>query len=218
MDKFWQIGAVLGGVLVLILIFTLTGKSNTNNQNNNQVMNDQQQATTTQEATTTPTTESKGSTAVFTTNQGTFSLSLEIEKAPKTVANFVKLAEAGFYNGQRFHRVIEGFMIQGGDPLSKDVANKAMWGTGGPGYQFADEFGAGLSNIAGTISMANAGPNTNGSQFFINTNDNVFLDGKHAVFGKVVSGMDVVMKISQVQTDQTDKPVSDVIIESVEIK
>jgi len=217
MDKFWQIGAVLGGVIVLILIFTLTGKSDTNNKTMNE--DTQQIATTTEEqATSTPTVESKGSTAVFTTNQGNFSLSLETEKAPKTVANFVKLAQAGFYNGQRFHRVIEGFMIQGGDPLSKDVANKAMWGTGGPGYQFADEFGAGLSNVTGTISMANAGPNTNGSQFFINTNDNVFLDGKHAVFGKVVSGMDVVMKISQVQTDQTDKPVQDVIIEKVEIK
>lgn len=217
MDKFWQIGAVLGGVVVLILIFTLTGKSNTNNQTMNE--NTQQVATTTEEqATTTPVVESKGTTAVFTTNQGTFSLSLETEKAPKTVANFVKLAQEGFYNGQRFHRVIEGFMIQGGDPLSKDVANKAMWGTGGPGYKFADEFGQGLSNVVGTISMANAGPNTNGSQFFINTNDNVFLDGKHAVFGKVSSGMDVVMKLSQVPTDSSDKPVQDVVIEKVEIK
>lgn len=217
MDKFWQIGAVLGGVVVLILIFTLTGKSNTNNQTMNE--NTQQVATTTEEqATTTPVVESKGTTAVFTTNQGTFSLSLETEKAPKTVANFVKLAQEGFYNGQRFHRVIEGFMIQGGDPLSKDVANKAMWGTGGPGYKFADEFGQGLSNTVGTISMANAGPNTNGSQFFINTNDNVFLDGKHAVFGKVSSGMDVVMKLSQVSTDSSDKPVQDVVIEKVEIK
>ncbi|MEY4440379.1 MAG: hypothetical protein RLY49_5 [Candidatus Parcubacteria bacterium] len=217
MDKFWQIGAVLVGVAVLILIFTLPGKPKTNNQTMNE--DTQQVATTTQDqATSTPKVESKASTAVFTTNQGTFSLSLETEKAPKTVANFVKLAQAGFYNGQRFHRVIEGFMIQGGDPLSKDVANKMYWGTGGPGYQFADEFGAGLSNVVGTISMANAGPNTNGSQFFINTNDNVFLDGKHTVFGKVVSGMDVVMKISQVPTDQTDKPVSDVVVEKVEIK
>ena len=185
MDKFWQIGAVLGGVVVLILIFTLTGKPNTNNKTMNE---DTQQVVTTTEgqSTSTPVVESKASIAVFTTNQGTFSLSLEAEKAPNTVANFVKLAQAGFYNGQRFHRVIEGFMIQGGDPLSKDVSNKAMWGTGGPGYQFADEFGVGLSNVVGTISMANAGPNTNGSQFFINTNDNVFLDGKHAVFGKVI--------------------------------
>jgi peptidylprolyl isomerase/peptidyl-prolyl cis-trans isomerase A (cyclophilin A) len=218
MDKFWQIGAVLGGVLVLILIFTLTGKSNTTNQ----IMNEEetQQATTTNQVatTTTPITEVKGTTAVFTTNQGTFSLLLETEKAPKTVENFVKLAQTGFYNGQRFHRVIEDFMIQGGDPLSKDISKKMMWGTGGPGYQFADEFGAGLSNVTGTISMANAGPNTNGSQFFINTKDNTFLDGKHAVFGKVISGMDIVMKISQLPTDQGDKPVSDVVIEKVEIK
>lgn len=220
MAKFWQIFALLGGIIVLIIIFTLSEKSNTNNQ----IMNEETQqvsTTTEQQATTTPTSTStvpQSVTAVFTTNQGSFSIQLEDKKAPKTVANFVKLAQSGFYNGQRFHRVIEGFMIQGGDPLSKDVANKAMWGTGGPGYQFADEFGPGLSNVVGTISMANAGPNTNGSQFFINTNDNIFLDGKHAVFGKVVSGMDVVMKISQVQTDQSDKPVSDVVITKVEIK
>jgi cyclophilin family peptidyl-prolyl cis-trans isomerase len=219
MDKFWQIFAILGGVFVLILIFTLTGKSNTNNQ----IMEEptQQATTTEQQATSTVATStdiSKQTIVVFTTNQGNFSIQLEDQKASKTVANFIKLAQAGFYNGQRFHRVIEGFMIQGGDPLSKDISKKMMWGTGGPGYQFADEFGVGLSNVAGTISMANAGPNTNGSQFFINTNDNVFLDGKHAVFGKIVSGMDVVMKISQVPTDQTDKPVSDVIIEKVEIK
>ena len=216
MDNFCQIGAILGGVLVLILIFTLTGKPQTNNQ----IMNDNTQpvATTTEQVATSTGEVAEVSTAVFTTNQGTFTLSLETQKAPKTVENFVKLAQSGFYDGQRFHRVIEGFMIQGGDPLSKDVANKAMWGTGGPGYQFADEFGAGLSNVTGTISMANAGPNTNGSQFFINTNDNLFLDGKHAVFGKVVSGMDVVMKISQVDTDPSDKPVNDVIIERVEVK
>jgi peptidylprolyl isomerase/peptidyl-prolyl cis-trans isomerase A (cyclophilin A) len=219
MDKFWQISVVLTGVLVLILVLTLSGKTNTSNQ----IMEEAtQQATTTgqqSDSTTIISTDNlKQTTAVFTTNQGTFSIQLETEKAPNTAANFIKLAQTGFYNGQRFHRVIEGFMIQGGDPLSKDVTKKMMWGTGGPGYQFNDEFGQGLSNVTGTISMANAGPNTNGSQFFINTNDNVFLDGKHAVFGKVVDGMDVVMKISQVQTDPTDKPVRDVIIEKVEIK
>lgn len=221
MDKFWQIGAVLGGILVLIVIFTLTGNSNTNNK----IMNEEntQQATTTDmtdqvATTTTPIIEVKGTTAVFTTNQGTFSLLLETEKAPKTVENFVKLAQTGFYNGQRFHRVIEDFMIQGGDPLSKDISKKMMWGTGGPGYQFADEFGAELSNVTGTISMANAGPNTNGSQFFINTKDNTFLDGKHAVFGKIIEGMDIVMKISKLPTVQGDKPVSDVVIEKIEIK
>jgi peptidylprolyl isomerase/peptidyl-prolyl cis-trans isomerase A (cyclophilin A) len=109
-------------------------------------------------------------------------------------------------------------MIQGGDPLSKDAAKKAVWGTGGPGYTFADEFGEGLSNLTGTISMANAGPNTNGSQFFINVNDNVFLDKKHAVFGHVTSGMDVVMKIAATETDPGDRPTQDVIIEKVTVK
>lgn len=160
---------------------------------------------------------SEMTTATFITNQGEFTLELNHEKAPNTATNFVKLAEEGFYDGQRFHRVIEGFMIQGGDPNSKDVAKKDFWGTGDPGYRFADEF-SDLSNVVGTISMANSGPNTNGSQFFINTNDNTFLDGKHAVFGKVVSGMDVVMKISQVDRDSKDRPLSDVVIEKVHVK
>jgi peptidylprolyl isomerase/peptidyl-prolyl cis-trans isomerase A (cyclophilin A) len=217
MDRFWQIGAVVGGLIILFVIFGFSDKTEQMQVPATEQANEVAQ---TEQATTTITNEQtkKNMIAIFKTNQGSFSLSLETEKAPKTVENFTKLAQAGFYNGQRFHRVIEGFMIQGGDPLSKDVANKAMWGTGDPGYKFADEFGPGLSNVTGTISMANAGPNTNGSQFFINTNDNVFLDGKHAVFGKVVEGMDIVMKISNVPTDPTDKPVSDVIIESVEIK
>jgi cyclophilin family peptidyl-prolyl cis-trans isomerase len=218
MSKFWQIFAVLGGVLILFLVFSFSNKTDTvQNSPTNETASTTQ---TEQIATTTIINEQtkKNMIATFKTNQGEFSIQLENEKAPKTVENFTKLAQSGFYDGQRFHRVIEGFMIQGGDPLSKDIANKAMWGTGGPGYKFVDEFGQGLSNVTGTISMANAGPNTNGSQFFINTNDNVFLDGKHAVFGKVVSGMDVVMKISNVPTDQTDKPVSDVIIEKVEVK
>lgn len=219
MDKFWQIFAILGGVLILIIIFTLTGKStNTQESMTSEPQQNQEIAEEKEKATTTPEAKTSDKLAIFTTNQGQFSIKLEEQKAPNTVGNFVKLANAGFYNGQRFHRVIEGFMIQGGDPLSKDISKKMMWGTGGPGYNFADEFGAGLSNVAGTISMANAGPNTNGSQFFINTNDNLFLDGKHAVFGNVVSGMDVVMKISQVPTEPGDKPVSDVIIEKVEIK
>ena len=204
---------------MLILIFTLTGKSDTNNKNMNE--DTQQVATTTQDqATSTPKVESKASTAVFTTNQGTFSLSLETEKAPKTVANFVKLAQAGFYNGQRFHRVIEGFMIQGGDPLSKDVANKAMWGTGGPGYQFADEFGAGLSNVVGTISMANAGPNTNGSQFFITVAATAWLNRKHSIFGEVkdAASQKVVDAIAAVKTGANDKPVQAVKINSISFK
>lgn len=208
--------ATLALIGVLVFVFIIT-----NNKQQIPTMPEETNQQTTQEETNTqvPTQEEATvSQATFVTNQGTFTLALETAKAPKTVANFVKLAQTGFYDGQRFHRVIEGFMVQGGDPNSKDVSKKALWGTGGPGYMFADEFGAGLSNVVGTISMANAGPNTNGSQFFINTNDNLFLDGKHAVFGKVIEGMDVVMKISQLPTDQSDKPVSDVIIEKVEIK
>jgi peptidylprolyl isomerase/peptidyl-prolyl cis-trans isomerase A (cyclophilin A) len=106
-------------------------------------------------------------------------------------------------------------MIQGGDPLTKDDSKQAMWGTGGPGYKFADEIVPGLSNVTGTISMANAGPNTNGSQFFINVADNTFLDGKHAVFGRVIEGMDVVMAISQAERNQRDVPVEPIVLQSV---
>ena len=152
------------------------------------------------------------------TNYGTIVLELNPDKAPKTVANFLAYAKDGFYDGTRFHRVIEGFMVQGGDPLSKDLTKEALWGTGGPGYKFADEIVPELSNITGTLSMANAGPDTNGSQFFINVGDNTFLDGKHTVFGKVLEGMDVVLAISQVSTKEkgiTDRPVEPIILEQI---
>ena len=155
---------------------------------------------------------------VLKTNQGDIKLEMFNDKAPNTVGNFVKLAGEGFYDGTRFHRVIKDFMIQGGDPLTKDESQKMMWGTGGPGYQFEDEFGQGLSNVVGTISMANSGPNTNGSQFFINTANNTFLDGKHAVFGKVIEGIEIVEKIEATETDPTDKPLEDMIIEKVELQ
>lgn len=154
---------------------------------------------------------------IMNTNLGEISLELFDTLAPKTVENFTKLAQDGFYNGTRFHRVIPDFMIQGGDPLSTSLANKDRWGTGGPGYQFADEIHAENRNEVGTISMANAGPNTNGSQFFINTANNSFLDTKHTVFGRVTSGMDVVASIEGQETDQTDKPLKDVIINSIQI-
>lgn len=155
---------------------------------------------------------------IFNTTKGQIELELFADVAPNTVKNFTDLASKGFYNGTRFHRVIEGFMIQGGDPLSKDDAMMARWGTGGPGYQFADEIHANNNNIAGTISMANAGPNTNGSQFFINTADNSFLDTKHTVFGKVVKGMDVVTAIENTPTGQADRPVDAITITSVTVK
>ena len=123
-----------------------------------------------------------------------------VADAPKTTENFVKLAKEGFYDGTKFHRVIKGFMIQGGDPQTKDDALMARWGTGGPGYKFEDEIHGQNRNDVGTIAMANSGPNTNGSQFFINTAPNNFLDAKHTVFGKVIQGMDVVNAIQDVET------------------
>ncbi len=128
--------------------------------------------------------------ATFKTEKGDFVIELFADKAPKTVNNFVFLARDGFYDNTTFHRVIKGFMAQGGDPTGT--------GRGGPGYKFADEFHASLKHTgAGILSMANAGPNTNGSQFFITYGATPHLDGKHAVFGKVISGMDVVNAIAE---------------------
>lgn len=153
--------------------------------------------------------------ATLHTNKGDITIELNSEGTPNTVANFIKLAKDGFYNGTKFHRVIKGFMNQGGDPFSKDDSLSARWGTGGPGYSFNDEIGPNNRNDVGTISMANSGPNTNGSQFFINVQNNNSLDGKHTVFGHVVAGLDVVMLINEVQTDAADRPISPVIIEEV---
>ncbi len=157
----------------------------------------------------------KMTTATLHTNKGDIKIQFFSEQVPKTVENFTKLAKDDFYNGVKFHRVIKGFMIQGGDPLTKNDSQIHLWGTGGPGYAFPDELGSGNKNDIGTISMANAGPNTNGSQFFINVAANNFLDGKHTVFGKVVAGMDVVKKIENVQTSESDRPVEPVIIENI---
>lgn len=166
-----------------------------------------------------------GNSAVFETSMGNFELELYVDQMPITTGNFIKLANEGFYNGQRFHRVIPNFMIQGGDPLSKDDTKRNRWGTGSPGYAIEDEFVEGPSNVRGSISMANSGPQSGGSQFFINVVDNTFLDwnkqpaqSKHPVFGKVVSGMDVVDAISKVQTRPGDQPTEDVVIEKVVIK
>ncbi len=162
--------------------------------------------------------EQKVMTATLNTNKGAITIEFFDTLAPKTVENFTKLAKDGFYDGIKFHRVIKGFMIQGGDPLTKDDSKAAMWGKGGPGYQFADEISAGNKNDAGTISMANAGPNTNGSQFFINVNNNNFLDTKHTVFGKVVVGMDVVTSIENVKIGANDRPIEAVVINSITLK
>ena len=144
------------------------------------------------------------------TNLGKIVIELDETNMPITAGNFIKLAEKGFYNGTIFHRVIGGFMIQGGDPKGN--------GTGGPGYTIKDEFSKDNHNKKGTISMANAGPNTGGSQFFINLADNLYLDGKHPVFGKVFEGMETVEKIGKVQTSRSDRPVTDVKILNCKIQ
>lgn len=156
--------------------------------------------------------------AIMKTNFGDIRLELFFKDAPAAVQSFVKLAQSGFYNSTKFHRVIKGFMIQGGDPNSKDD-NWDDDGTGGPGYTFKDEINS-HKLVQGSLAMANAGLDTNGSQFFIVTAESTpLLDGKHTVFGKVVEGIDVVFKIENVETDPSrdDHPTKDVIIESIEI-
>jgi len=150
--------------------------------------------------------------AEFNTSMGSFKIELYKDKAPLTAGNFIKLVDKGFYNGLIFHRVIPGFMIQTGCPHGT--------GYGGPGYTIQDEFHPDLKHDSkGIVSMANTGrPNTGGSQFFITVAPTPWLDGKHAIFGKVIEGMDVVEKISKVQTDRNDKPLKDVVITSIIIE
>ncbi|MBQ0108285.1 MAG: peptidylprolyl isomerase [Phascolarctobacterium sp.] len=146
----------------------------------------------------------------FTTNMGVFVAEMFEDKAPLTTKNFIDLVEKGFYDGLIFHRVIDGFTIQGGDPTGT--------GMGGPGYQIMDEFGEGLKHDGeGILSMANAGPNTAGSQFFITLDATPWLDGHHAVFGKIVEGMDRVRLIGVVPTDRMDRPKEAVVMEKVEV-
>ena len=164
--------------------------------------------------------------AEFATTEGSFKVRLFDQEVPETVANFVGLAEGTkewthpgtrekmtntpFYDGIIFHRIIKDFMIQGGDPLGQ--------GIGGPGYKFKDEFHPSLRHSkAGILSMANAGPNTNGSQFFITLGPTPHLDNRHSVFGEVVEGMDIVRRIGSTPTGRQDRPVKDVVINSVKI-
>ncbi len=180
-----------------------------------------------------------GPTATIKTNHGDIKVRLFPEQAPKTVENFIALANKGYYNGIIFHRVIPDFMIQGGDPTSTGMGGESSFG-----HEFEDEFSNELFNLNGALSMANAGPNTNGSQFFIVSNENVpaqmmgqmkqagypeeiieayknggtpWLDHRHSVFGQVIEGMDVVQEISKVNRDASDKPHEDVVMNSVEI-
>lgn len=152
------------------------------------------------------------------TSKGTIRVELDGTRAPLTVGNFIALARKGFYNGTTFHRVIPDFMIQGGDPLSKDASQRARHGTGGPGYTFPDETND-ERIVRGTIAMANTGQNTNGSQFFIVTAETTpHLDGKHTNFGKVITGMNVVDAISQTERDARDNPSQPVVLNTVTVE
>ncbi len=188
-------------LIIVVLVGILIGLSfffmNTNNTNKSEI-------------TLTP-------QAQITTNYGVFTIEFLSKLAPKTVSNFIKLSKEGFYDGIRFHRIINGFVIQGGDPQTKDLSKEHLWGTGGPGYQFEDEIHSENNNLKYTLSMANSGPNTNGSQFFINIADNNFLNTKHTVFANVVSGRDIIDIIALVKTKGGDIPVSEVLIEEIKI-
>lgn len=152
--------------------------------------------------------------AIIQTNMGTIELELFADKTPKTVENFVGLANNGYYNGVIFHRVIDNFMIQGGDPTGTGRGGQSLWGG-----KFEDEFVPELKHDSeGILSMANAGPNTNGSQFFITLVPTPWLDGRHTVFGKVIKGMDVVKAIGKVPRNQQDRPLKDVVMEKVTIE
>lgn len=234
MHKFKMIGLlgvcsfVLGALLLTGLnISPDTGDETRNSESANVLSLDEKENEYTDATTSINTTSNMTNPiATFTTNLGVFEVELYEDVMPKTAGNFRTLAEDGYFDGTKFHRIVEGFMIQGGDPLTKDDDKQMYWGTGGPGYSIPDEFVSDerLVNVRGTLSMANAGPNTGGSQFFVNTGDNTFLDGRHPVFGQVVSGMDVITTISGVAVEmqpgggEQSRPVEPVVIESVTIR
>jgi len=188
----------------LFVLFILGCKdSNSNNNNESNVMTD---STVTKDSIL---------VAVMQTNMGIIEIELFEKQTPKTVENFAGLAKKGYYNGVIFHRVIDNFMIQGGDPTGTGRGGESLWGG-----KFEDEFVTTLKHdFAGILSMANAGPNTNGSQFFITVVPTPWLDGHHTVFGKVINGMDIVYAISKVETSKPgDKPIKDVVMEKVTIE
>ncbi len=185
---------------VAIVVLTACAKQHTQDANSNKEEGKKMSSPTT--------------VAIIKTNMGTIELELFADKTPKTVENFVGLSEKGYYNGVIFHRVIGNFMIQGGDPTGTGRGGESFWGG-----KFADEIVPSLRHDdPGILSMANAGPNTNGSQFFITLVPTPWLDGKHTVFGEVISGMDVVYAIGKVKTGAGDRPINDVVMEQVTIE
>ena len=189
--KIIAILAVIAIVIVIAVAVLYIGNNTDGNQDNN--------------------TPNGNRIAVFDTTEGIIKIELYEDKAPITTGNFINLTNEGFYDGLIFHRVISGFMIQGGCPYGT--------GTGDPGYSIPDEFHDDLKHDSpGILSMANSGPNTGGSQFFITVAETSWLDGAHSVFGKVIEGMDVVIAISEVETDGSNKPLEDVTINSITIE
>ncbi|SRR3989339_960240 len=200
MKKFINSGAVLYIVIIIVIVLLIGFASGGNSIKNKNSM-----------------TNLKGQVIVMETNLGNIELELYIEKAPKTVENFLKLVKDGFYDNTKFHRVIKDFMIQGGDPYTKGE-DTSVYGTGGPGYKFADEPND-LPMVRGMLAMANSGPDTNGSQFFIITAvETPWLVGKHTVFGKVISGMEVVDKIENSKINQNSLPLTPIVVSKVVIK
>lgn len=165
-----------------------------------------------------PLDQSKINRAILVTNFGNIDIKFDKTGAPNTVSNFIKLADEGFYDGTRFHRVVKGFAVQAGDPLTRDKNLVAQWGHGGPGYTFADEIHAEDQMLAGTLVMANEGKNTNGSQFLILTADSSWLNGQNTVFAKVVSGMDVALAIENLDAGVTGIPSREVVLGEVVLK
>ena len=208
-----NINSNIGDTTAQNLLGTSASSSTTNASTSTEQMLLQSGSTTTNQ--TQPT--KKMNIVTLNTNKGSIELELSSDK-PKTTENFIKLASSGFYNNVRFHRVIAGFMIQAGDPQSKEQALKSAWGTGGPGYKFTDELTGKETYPQGTLAMANSGPNTNGSQFFIVTAVNAPLPPSYTVFGKVISGMSTALEIEKVRRDSSDKPLEDVIITSTTVK
>lgn len=187
------------GLLIVIVVLIGLATDSDNNNKKIKIMN------------------GRTSTVILETNLGNIEIALLLDKAPKTVDNFLKLSAAGFYDNTKFHRVIKGFMIQGGDPYTKGE-DTSVYGTGGPGYKFADEQND-LPMVRGMLAMANSGPNTNGSQFFIITATSTpWLVGKHTIFGQVISGMETVDKIENLKVDGRDLPLSSATIQKITTK
>jgi len=193
-------------IIAVLALFIGCNQKSMDEENNQSTTNSETQKVETKNDTMT--------VAVFNTNMGKFEAELYPDKAPKAVENFTGLAEKNYYKGVIFHRVIPGFMIQGGDPTGSGRGGQSIWGK-----SFEDEVNTGLIfDSPGVLAMANAGPNTNGSQFFITVAPTPWLNGHHTIFGKIISGMDVVNSISTVQRNAQDKPLKDVVIQDIKIE